>query len=107
MPDRTQDPTRPVGNRLRNGGVGGGPGAAPRCGARTRAGAPCRGPAVRGRWRCRMHGGKSTGPRTAEGLERLRAARTRHGAYCEEARELREVIRMLKARTKRPVDLAY
>ena len=29
----------------------------PRCGARTRAGAPCRGPAVGGKRRCRMHGG--------------------------------------------------
>ena len=56
--------------------------------------------------RCRMHGGASTGPRTAEGLERLRAARTRHGAYGKEARELREVIRMLKARTKRLTGLA-
>jgi hypothetical protein len=34
---------------------------APRCGARTRSGAPCKAPAVRGRARCRMHGGKSTG----------------------------------------------
>ena len=31
--------------------------AAPRCGARTRAGTPCKAPAVRGRKRCRMHGG--------------------------------------------------
>lgn len=30
--------------------------AAPRCGARTRAGASCRSPAVHGRSRCRMHG---------------------------------------------------
>ena len=30
--------------------------AAP-CGARTRAGRPCRAPAVRGKARCRMHGG--------------------------------------------------
>ncbi len=106
MADRAQDPMRPVGNRLRHGVAGGDPGAAPRCGARTRASAPCRGPAVCGKRRCRMHGGKSTGPRTAEGLERLRAARTRHGAYGQEARELGEVIRMLKARTKRSVDLA-
>ena len=28
--------------------------------------------------RCRMHGGKSTGPRTAEGLERPRKARLKH-----------------------------
>ena len=106
MPGRTQNPMRPVGNRLRNGVLGGDPDAAPRCGARTRGGAPCRGPAVRGKRRCRMHGGASTGPLTREGLERLRAARTRHGAYGEEARELRRMIRALKARTKRPVDLA-
>ncbi len=30
--------------------------AAPRCGARTRAGTACRAPAVHGRPRCRMHG---------------------------------------------------
>ena len=54
---------------------------ASRCGARTRAGCPCRAPAIRGKQRCRMHGGRSTGPRTAEGLARLRAARTVHGRY--------------------------
>ena len=30
---------------------------APRCGARTRMGRPCAAPAVKGRARCRMHGG--------------------------------------------------
>ncbi len=35
--------------------------AAPRCGARTRAGKPCQCPAIRGRSRCRIHGGRSTG----------------------------------------------
>lgn len=35
--------------------------AAPRCGAHTRSGKSCKAPAVRGRVRCRMHGGKSTG----------------------------------------------
>ena len=49
----------------------------PRCGARTRSGAPCLAPAW---WpsglaaprngRCRMHGGLSTGPRTAAGKAR-------------------------------------
>ena len=29
----------------------------PRCGAKTRSGSPCRSPAVKGRMRCRMHGG--------------------------------------------------
>jgi hypothetical protein len=31
--------------------------SSPRCGARTRSGAPCRSPAVNGKERCRMHGG--------------------------------------------------
>jgi hypothetical protein len=32
-----------------------------RCGARTRAGAPCQRSAIRGRMRCRLHGGLSPG----------------------------------------------
>jgi hypothetical protein len=35
--------------------------AAPRCGARNRAGEPCGCPAIRGRSRCRLHGGHSPG----------------------------------------------
>jgi hypothetical protein len=31
--------------------------------------------------RCQMHGGKSTGPRTAEGLARMAAAHTTHGRF--------------------------
>ncbi len=85
MGDRAEHPMRPVANRLKNGVLGGDPGSAPRCGARTRAGTPCRGPAVRGRLRCRLHGGRSTGPRTAEGRERCRAARWRHGGRSAEA----------------------
>ena len=34
---------------------------APRCGARTRGGTPCQRPAMRGRKRCRLHGGLSPG----------------------------------------------
>ena len=44
--------------------------AAPRCGARSkRTGKPCRAAAMPN-GRCKLHGGKSTGPRTPEGLER-------------------------------------
>ena len=32
-----------------------------------------------------MHGGRSTGPRTLAGLNRLRAASIRHGAYATSA----------------------
>src|SRR5208282_6884943 len=60
----------------------------PRCGARTRGGCPCRAPAIHGKLRCRMHGGRSTGPRTPKGLADLRAARTIHGYDGVEARAL-------------------
>ena len=40
---------------------------APRCGARTRSGNPCRAPATRDKARCRMHGGKSTGRPVIDG----------------------------------------
>ena len=42
---------------------------------RTQAGAP----AIHGKLRCRMHGGRNTGPCTARGPALLRAARTVHG----------------------------
>ena len=35
--------------------------SAPRCGAKTRKGVPCESPAVKGKSRCRMHGGKGSG----------------------------------------------
>jgi hypothetical protein len=78
--------------------------AAPRCGARTRSGCPCRSPAM-ANGRCRMHGGRSTGPRTADGLERIRTARTIHGAYSAEARELRMLTRRLRAQTERLLEI--
>lgn len=60
--------------------------AAPRCGARTRAGCPCAGPGM-ANGRCRLHGGKSTGARTPAGLERTRRARLKHGQRSAEVRE--------------------
>jgi hypothetical protein len=104
MPDRGEYPMPPVGNRLRHGVEGGDPSTAARCAARARHGGPCRQPAM-ANGRCRMHGGTSTGPRTADGLERIRAARTRHGAYGREAREVHALVRALKARTKRLSEL--
>lgn len=80
-------PTKPKRGRgwvLRNGNTPGDPSTAPRCGARTRRGTPCQCPAIRGRRRCRLHGGRSTGPRTAAGLARIRAANMRSGRYSKE-----------------------
>ena len=35
--------------------------ASQRCGAKTRKGTPCEAPAIAGKARCRMHGGKGSG----------------------------------------------
>ena len=69
---------------LKNGNRQGNPMNAPRCGAKTRNGTPCKAPAM-ANGRCRMHGGKSTGPRTPEGLERSRKANFKHGLYSAES----------------------
>lgn len=47
------------------------------CGARTRFGTSCRGIPVAGKRRCRLHGGKSTGPRSEEGRARIAASNRR------------------------------
>ncbi len=70
---------------LKNGNAPGDPSTAPRCGAITRRKAACRAPAMRN-GRCRMHGGLSTGPRTAEGLKRSQRANWKHGVYSRETR---------------------
>ena len=72
---------------------------APRCGARTRAGTGCRQPAMRN-GRCRFHGGRSTGPRTEAGIDRIRAARTRHGMWSQESRDFRRCIAILEAQAR-------
>lgn len=57
------------------------------CNARKkRTGAPCHQPAMKN-GKCRFHGGKSTGPRTSEGLARSRSANYKHGLYTKEQRE--------------------
>jgi hypothetical protein len=77
---------------------------AARCGAMTRGHTACRAAAMPN-GRCRIHGGASTGPRTAEGLARIRAARTKHGMRSAEADELRKLVRDLKTRSKQLVEL--
>lgn len=66
---------------------------APRCGARTRRGGECRGPAVRGGARCRMHGGANSGAPMGN------TNAMRHGEYSaaviNEKRELDALARRL------------
>ncbi len=74
----------------------------PRCGARIRSGQPCRQPAMPN-GRCRMHGGSSTWPRTAEGLARIRTARTIHGRYAAEMITLRRAMTVLRREARRTI----
>lgn len=64
---------------------------APRCGARNRAGLSCEAPAMPN-GRCYRHGGASTGPRTAEGLARVRRSTWKHGNRSAERVALRRLI---------------
>jgi hypothetical protein len=64
--------------------------ASPRCGARTRRGGSCRSPAVRGKRRCRMHGG-APGSGAPRGNQNAR----RHGLFTGEAIAERKQIQAL------------
>jgi len=50
-----------------------------RCGAKTRQGTACQKPTLKARTRCQLHGGKSTGPKTVEGRQRVSEAHYKHG----------------------------
>ena len=62
----------------------------PRCGARTRAGTPCRAPAVRHKRRCRLHGGAP-----GSGAQPGNANALKHGFYSAAAEAERRRIRAL------------
>ncbi len=60
--------------RMPNGGF------ARRCNAQKRRGrGPCGAMAIRGREKCRIHGGRSTGPKTEDGKRRAVAHFVKHG----------------------------
>ena len=52
-----------------------------RCGAKTRSGEPCSKFPIKGKRRCGLHGGLSSGPKTAEGRARIAQANLRHGNF--------------------------
>lgn len=64
------------------------------CGAITRNGTPCRCMSEKGKRRCRFHGGKSTGPKTAEGRAKIaEAQRQRWAKYRSEQVSERRLAR--------------
>ena len=76
-----------------------------RCEARTRRGTLCQRPGNKINGRCKLHGGRSTGPRTEEGVDRLAASKTTHGRTTKAERAKakhravvgRQVMRELRA----------
>jgi len=64
--------------------------SSPRCGAKTRSGQSCRSPAVRGKKRCRMHGG-AKGSGAPPGNQNA----LKHGFYTKQAIEDRRNLRQL------------
>ena len=77
----------------------------PRCQAQSkRTKQQCRSPAIRGKRVCKVHGGRSTGPRTQQGRNLCGAAKTLHGRETRGIRakrqqalaELRQLERMGK-----------
>ena len=63
-----------------------------KCLALTRCGTACQKPPMKGKKRCRLHGGLSPGPRTAEGKARIAAAHWKHGRRSKKFVEMRAKI---------------
>jgi hypothetical protein len=78
---------------LRHGNPPGDPSKSPRCGARTRAGMPCKAPGMRDRGgaygRCRMHGGAAARANWKNG--------TRSAQANAEAKKVRALLRDVNA----------
>lgn len=72
--------------------------SAPRCGARTKGnnGKPCRCPVIRGKARCRVHGGAR-----GSGAPQYNQNALKHGETTSEIKELkREIRKMIQANKK-------
>ena len=72
--------------------------SAPRCGARTKGnhGKPCRCPAIRGKARCRVHGGA-----IGSGAPQYNLNALKHGETTAEAKAFRKEIRQTIQSSKR------
>ena len=68
------------------------------CNAKSkRTGIQCRGPAAKGKTKCRFHGGASTGPKTEQGRQLCAEAKTIDGNETRKARtERAEGMRRLR-----------
>jgi hypothetical protein len=67
-----------------------------RCGARTRLNGFCRSPAVRGKKRCRMHGGAP-----GSGAPKQNQNALKHGLFTKDAIEERKQVQALIGQTRK------
>jgi uncharacterized protein YjcR len=74
--------------------------ASPRCGAKTRSGRSCRSPALRGKGRCRMHGGA---PGCGAPKENQNARR--HGLFTKDAIAERKQVRDLLSEARKQLQV--
>lgn len=76
-----------------------------RCEALTRKGTLCQRPGSKQNGRCKLHGGKSTGPQTQAGRDKLAQLHLKHGKLTkqkrQEAKKRAEVGREVRAEVKR------
>ena len=75
-----------------------------RCNARTRRGTACQKSPMKGKKRCRLHGGRSSGPKSAEGRARIAAAHWNHGRrskkFVEARAKLWAELRMIERKMR-------
>ncbi len=62
------------------------------CSAKTREGSTCKKRPLKGKTRCRLHGGLSSGPKTLEGKARIAKAHWKHGRRSKRFVEQRKKI---------------
>ena len=60
-----------------------------RCGAKTRNNQFCNKFPIKGKRRCNLHGGLSTGPKTEQGRQAIAKANTKHGRYVGKRKKAR------------------
>ncbi|WP_050628095.1 HGGxSTG domain-containing protein [Bradyrhizobium viridifuturi] len=73
--------------------------ASPRCGAKTRTGDACRAPAVRGKRRCRMHGGAK-----GSGAPKANRNARKHGLFTRDAIAERTEMRALLGEARKLIE---
>ena len=75
-----------------------------RCSAKTRRGTACQKPPMKGKKRCRNHGGASSGPKTSKGRAKIAQTHFKHGKrskrFVEQRKKIWAELRKIERRMK-------